>query len=187
MNPIPADLLEQGLDYATFRNAIGQNLETFDAVYADPTFDADDLAFLARLPPLTVVAIVEDWCPDVFHTLPTWARIVEALPGWRLAIFPRDRYPHLMASFLHRGEAKRIPTYAFYDQRLYLQAWWSGRGEQAERDLAEVLGGRAFKDLDPESLERAKAIFTEGYPNQYRRANLDEILSLLSAFFHVAR
>ena len=187
MNPIPSGLLDQGIAYHAFRKQIEKNLEAFDDVYANPTFDDDDLAFLARLPELTVVAIAEDWCPDVFHTLPTWARLVEALPGWRLAIFPRGRHPDLMATFLHRGEAQRIPTYAFYDRRRYLQAWWSGRGQQAERDLVEILDGRAFKDLDPESLERAKTVFTEGYPSRYRRANLDEILALLSAFFHVSR
>ena len=59
MNPIPAELLERGLEYASYRRRITKNLEAFDDVYASPTCDDHDRAFLGRLPPLTVVTIAE--------------------------------------------------------------------------------------------------------------------------------
>lgn len=186
MNPIDPETLRHGLDYGRYREGVKANGETFDEVYEAPASRPEDLAFLRRLPPLDLVALAEDWCPDVFHTLPTWARLVEELEGWRLLIFPRDEHPELMEAFLWQGTAKRIPVYAFYDKRGFLQTWWSGRGREAQEALDGILGGRAFDELDDATRQRAVELFERGYPERFRRANLEEILVQLGAFFHVA-
>lgn len=187
LNRLPEDLLEGGLSYLDYRSTVRSNDEVFDEVYRDPGYTQDDLSFLSRLPALTVVALAEDWCPDVFHTLPTWARVAEEVEGWDLKIFPRDDNPRLMEAFLWKGGAQRIPVYAFYDRNLQLQCWWSGRGREAQEALDELLAGRSFDELEEAEQARAKALFDEGYPARFRRANFEEILDLLSAFFHLER
>lgn len=185
MNPIDPDLLAQGLSYPRYRAAVARNGEVFDEVYAAPASTEADLAVLRRLPPLEIVAIAEDWCPDVFHTLPTWARVAEQLDGWSCRVFPRDQHSELMDAFLYQGSARRIPVYAFYDQRNYLQTWWSGRGRAAQDALDGVLKGRSFDALSAAEKRRAEELFEAGYPARYRRANFEEILTQLRAFFHL--
>lgn len=185
MNPIDEATLAQGLSYEDFRARATKNVEVLDEVFENPAYTADDVEFFRRLPPLTVVAIGEDWCPDVFHTLPTWARLTSELDGWRLAVFPRDQGPALIDWFLWRGSAKRIPVYAFYDARRYLQTWWSGRGAAAERAIQEWLAGRTYAELDDARRQEIGRLFSDAYRREFRRANFVEIMAQLGAFFHV--
>jgi hypothetical protein len=186
MNPLTDDLWNRGLTYEAYRQAVSRNQDGFDDAYAEPDLRPEDLEFLRRLPPLRLLAIGEDWCPDVFNTLPTWVHAVEALPGWELRVFPRDEHPELMANFLWREKAaQRIPVYAFYDAAGRLQVWWSGRGAAAERALEEMLGGRGYGDIPAEERAALSATFEERYRREFRRANFEEILALLRAFFHL--
>ncbi len=185
MNPIDQATLSYASSYQQFRARVTKNAEVFDEVYAQPAFDAADLELFRRLPPLTVVVIAEDWCPDVCHTLPTWVRLAEELGGWRCWIFQRDQDPPLIESFLHHGSAMRIPVYAFYDQRNYLQTWWSGRGAIAQHTVEEWLAGRAFAEMDDASREQIRRLFDQAYRRQLRRANFVEIKTQLAAFFHL--
>jgi hypothetical protein len=185
MNPLPTEIWNRALSYHDYRAGVSRNQEAFDEVYAGPSATEADLELLRRLPPLRVLALGEDWCPDVFFTLPTWARIAEALPGWELRVLARDAYPEVMEHFLWKDGAKRIPVYAFYDQAGRLQVWWSGRSAAAERTLTELLGGRRFADLDREEQKRMGTGFEASYRREHRRTNLDEMLALLKAFFHV--
>lgn len=187
MNPIPPEIWMQGLSYPQYRDRITQHQQIFDWVYANPAYEESDLDFLRELPTLKVLVIAEDWCTDVYHTLPTWARLVEELPQWSLKVFPRDVEPDLMAFFLGRNKARRIPVYAFYDQRDFLQVWWSGRSEPAQDALDEFLQGRKFAELDELGKAGARKVLGDGYRQQFRRANFDEILTLLEAFFHRSR
>jgi Thioredoxin len=185
MNPLPRDVWSRRLSYAAYLATASCNRDVFDEAYRHPGYQPADLAWLRQLPPLRVLAIGEDWCPDVYHTLPTWARLAEELPGWELGVFARDANPEVMDAFLWRGERRRIPVYAFYLGDL-LQVWWSGRGAAAERQLAAFLAGRSIGDLSPDERRRAQLLLHEGYRREYRRQNLEEILALLHAFFHVA-
>ncbi|MFQ5350713.1 MAG: thioredoxin family protein, partial [Thermoanaerobaculia bacterium] len=144
-----------------------------------------ELELLIRLPPLRIVAIGEDWCPDVYHTLPTWARVAEEVPGWELRVFARDARGELMDAFLWRNEARRIPVFAFYDSKGSLQVWWSGRGAAAQRFYEDLLAGRSFGDLDEDEIAELVKSFDEAYRSRFRRENFEEILTLLRAFFHL--
>ena len=171
--------------WTVYRARIEKNRDIFDEVYEEPAFTGDDLAVLRRLPPLLVVAIGEDWCPDVFHTLPTWVRVAEALEGWTCLIYPRDENPELMDSFLYESRAQRIPVYAFYDRNRSLQCWWSGRCRHAQEQIDAVAQGRSYAEMDDDSRRKTAAVLSAGYPARYRRENFEEILALLRAFFHV--
>lgn len=183
---IDEETLAQGMSYETYRSQITQNQDVFDEVYDNPAFDEADLDTLQRLPPLHVVAIGEDWCPDVFHTLPTWARLAENLPGWSCHIFPRDQHPQLMDNFLYRLKSKRIPVYAFFDQNRSLQVWWSGRSREAQEVVDGALRGRALDELSKDERLDLRKVFEDGYRGRFRRLNFEEILTLLRAFFHTA-
>lgn len=186
MNPLPEEIWNRGLPYALYRERITRNQQVFDEVYENPVHTAGDLEFLRGLPGLGVLAIGEEWCPDVYQTLPTWARLAEELPGWSLRVFPRDSHPDVMDHFLWLREARRIPVYAFYDRRGHLQTWWSGRGREAQEHVDGFLKGRAFADLGREEKSRMTELLDEGYRRTFRRANLLEILALLRAFFHAS-
>jgi hypothetical protein len=185
MNPLSPEVWNRGLPYASYRRTVRRNGKTFDEVFRDPAYTEEDLEFLGKLPPLKVLAIGEDWCPDVYHTLPTWVRAVEKLPGWELRIFPRDSSLDVMNCFLWMRQNQRIPVYAFYDEDDRLQTWWSGRSAQAQRSFDDKLAGRAFASLDPEERKRISEEIEEEYRRGFRRANFEEILRLLRAFFHV--
>jgi hypothetical protein len=185
MNPLSPDVWNRGLPYSSYRRTIRRNGKIFDEVHRAPDYSEEDLEFLRKLPPLKVLAIGEDWCPDVYHTLPTWVRIAEKLSGWDLRILARDSNLDVMSHFLWKRENQRIPVYAFYDADDRLQAWWSGRSALAQRVFDEALAGRAFASLDPEERKRISEEIEEGYRRDFRRANLAEILRLLGAFFHV--
>ncbi len=184
MNPLTSEVWESALSYGDFRQQLTHHGEIFDEVYANPAHTDRDLEWLRALPPLRVLAIGEDWCPDVYHTLPTWARLSEELPGWDLRVLGRDQYPELMAAFLWQGKAQRIPVYAFHDQRSFLQLWWSGRGRAAQKAIDDFLAGRSFADLEPDEKKVAGRLLDDGYRREFRRANLEEILTQLRAFHH---
>ena len=184
MNPLPAEVWSRGLSYAQFRESITRNQETFDEVYQSPVYTPEDLEFLRSLPALKILAIAEDWCSDVYHTLSNWARLANELPGWSMRIFPRDSEPEVMDHFLWRNEAQRIPVYAFYDQRNFLQVWWSGRSCAAQQEVDGFLKGRSFAHLDEEERSRARKFLDEGYQREFRRTNFREVLTLLGAFSH---
>ncbi len=183
-NALPREVWERRLSYPAYLATVSRNRGAFDEAYRRPACDEADVALLRRLPPLRVVAIAEDWCPDAFHTLPTWARLVESLPGWELGIYARDTVPDLMEGFVTPGRDRCIPVYAFYLGDA-LQVWWSGRGASAERALAEFLAGRSFGRLREEERRCCGRMLEEGYRREFRRQSLDEVLALLSAFFHL--
>jgi hypothetical protein len=180
------EIWNRGLSYADYRAGITRNQDNFDEVWSQPTQRPDDLEILRQLPPLRVLAIGEDWCPDVYHTLPTWARIAEELPGWDLRVFARDQNLDVMEPFRWKAErALRIPVYAFFDQAGWLQTWWSGRSGVAERRVKELLAGRTYAQLDPEEQKRFGKTFSDEYRTEFRRRNFEEILEQLRAFFHL--
>ena len=144
MNPLSLEVWDQGMPYEKYRRTVRRNGKVLDEIFRNPIHTAEDVDVLRPLPPLWIVAIGEDWCPDVYHTLPTWVRIAKELPGWELRIFPRDAHKELMRHFLWRKDNLRIPVYAFYDEALRLQTWWSGRSAPAEKSLQELNGGRPF-------------------------------------------
>jgi len=185
MNPLSNDVWESGLTYRQCRGRAARNGKVCDEAYAQPAYEPEDLEILRRLPPLRLLVIGEDWCPDVFHTLPTWARLAEQLPGWELRIFERDAHPALMTAFLWKGTAQRIPVYAFYDARGYLQTWWSGRGARAQQATDALLAGRPYADLPAEERKQIGEQVQEGYRQTFRRDNFLEMMALLRAFFHV--
>jgi thiol-disulfide isomerase/thioredoxin len=117
-----------GLTYREYMERIERNRAKFEYNCGETRLSDDDArAFreLAARPdgPAKVLALSEDWCPDVFRGLPVMARIAEAA-GMELRIFSRDQNLDIMDEFLKQGQHRSIPTFVFYtrDQR-YLAHW----------------------------------------------------------------
>lgn len=187
MQTLRAEVWDRGLGYEAYRRGVERNGEHFDQAYAEPAIEPGDLTLLEQLTPHRLLVLAADWCPDVFHTLPTWVRLVEKLPGWELRVFPLGEHPELMEPFERDGDARHVPVYAFYGPAGRLRVWWSGRCAAAERVVQEALGGRAYRDLDAEERAQVGRRVNGAYRSELRRRTLEEILTLLAAFYHLER
>src|SRR5438445_10326679 len=133
---------ESGMNYGDYLNHIQRNRERFEYNYTETLLsDADAAAFRLAAQreggPARVLALGEDWCPDVFRGLPVMARIAEAA-GMELKVFPRDDNLDIMGEFLNRGEAQSIPTFVFYTKDHRYIAHWIERPAKANAEIDEV-------------------------------------------------
>ena len=141
-----------GMTWEQYLEHVKRNGEKFEYNYAETVLTDDDAeAFrsLAARPdgPAKVLALGEDWCPDVFRGLPVMVRIAEAA-GMELRIFPRDDNLDIMNEFLNRGESQSIPTLVFYTRDHRYIAHWIERPAKANAELGEI--PKLFADLDRE-------------------------------------
>jgi len=141
-----------GLTWEQYREQIKRNREKFQYNYAETVLTDDDVEAFRSLVarpdgPAKVLALGEDWCPDVFRGLPVMVRIAEAA-GMELRIFPRDDNLDIMDEFLNRGESQSIPTFVFYTGDHRYIAHWIERPAKANAELAEI--PKLFEGLDRE-------------------------------------
>jgi len=149
---VTPDRFASGLTWEQYREHIKRNREKFENNYAETALRDEDVeAFrsLAVRPdgPAKVLALGEDWCPDVFRGLPVMVRIAEAA-GMELRIFPRDDNLDIMNEFLNRGESQSIPTFVFYTRDHRYIAHWIERPAKANAELGEI--PKLFEGLDTE-------------------------------------
>jgi Thioredoxin len=149
-----------------FNDKVQRNREKFQYNYDQTHVSPDDAAALkglAALPdgPARVLALGEDWCPDVFRGIPVMVRIVESA-GMELRVFPRDDNLDIMKEFLNHGEHQSIPTFVFYTKDHRYIAHWIERPAKANAEMGEVM--KRYEGLDrskPEDLEKLKQIANE--------------------------
>lgn len=131
-----------GLSYQDFLGQAKVNQDQFEANYKTAHVPAGDAAFfkkVAAMPagPAKVLALGEDWCPDVYRGLPVVAKIAEAA-GMELAVFPRDKHLDIMNEFLKEGKFQSIPVAVFYTKDLRYIAHWTERPALATAEMAQV-------------------------------------------------
>jgi hypothetical protein len=145
---------------------VQRNREKFQYNYDETTVSTDDAAALKALVeqpngPARVLALGEDWCPDVFRGLPVMARLAEA-SGMDLRIFPRDDNLDIMNEFLNHGESQSIPTFVFYTRDHDYIAHWIERPVKANAEMGEVM--KRYEGLDrtnPDDLAKLRQIANE--------------------------
>ncbi|WP_432825526.1 thioredoxin family protein [Dactylosporangium sp. CA-092794] len=87
---------------------------TFRENYAATELDDRDRVVLDRIDePIDVLAIVEDWCPDVAANLPILARIADETGKIRLHVLVRDDTTRDVADAYPFEGRSHIPTYVF--------------------------------------------------------------------------
>jgi hypothetical protein len=181
---VTAQRFAAGLTYREYMDSIQRNQAKFEYNYDQTRLADDDARALRELTsrpdgPARVLALAEDWCPDVFRGLPVMARIAEAA-GMELRIFRRDENLDIMNEFLNRGEHQSIPVFVFYtrDQRYLIH--WTERPALANEQMHlmnAIFQGRTAEEALPE-YER----FQQGEVwAAWRRETVREIRDLLAS------
>ena len=155
-----------GLTWPQYREKISRNQQKFDYNYEETKILSEDAAAFRELAqrengPAKVLALGEDWCPDVFRGLPVLVRIAEA-GGMELRIFPRDDNLDIMNEFLNHGESQSIPTIVFYTTDNRYIAHWIERPAKANAEMGEVM--KQYEGLDrnnPEDYQKLRRIADE--------------------------
>lgn len=185
---VTPDRFNSGLTYGEYIGRIQRNREKFDYNYRETELSDDDIAAFSRLATMPggcakVLALGEDWCPDVFRGLPVIARIAEA-SGMELRVFPRDDNLDIMTEFLNHGEHQSIPTLVFYTSNHRYIAHWIERPAKANAEMGEVM--KRYEGLDrskPEDVAKLRQIANEFQTGpiwaDWRRETVRELRALL--------
>jgi hypothetical protein len=149
---VTPERFNSGLSYQDYLTRVQRNREKFEYNYEQTVIGADDVEALKRLASKAggaakVLALGEDWCPDVFRGLPVIARITEAA-GMELRVFPRDDNLDIMGEFLNKGEHQSIPTVVFYTADHRYIAHWIERPAKTNAEIGQIQD--SFKGLDPQ-------------------------------------
>jgi hypothetical protein len=179
------DDFEKASPYQLFRNRAEKNQKVLDEVYAEPNLMHSDLQFLKQFAPLNILAIGEEWCPDVVHTVPRWARLAEELEGIDFRIVTKSDAPQLMQDHLGPGNKERIPVYIFLDCEGNRIMYWSGRSRVADRWILARRNRRGYNDIPQEEMKRFARDFRVMYRESFRRHNFEEIKDALAVAFAI--
>ena len=153
-----------GMTWQQYLEHIKRNRHRFEYNYSETDLSDEDVEAFRSLVarddgPARVLALGEDWCPDVFRGLPVMARIAEAA-GMDLRIFPRDDNPDIMKEFLNQGEHQSIPVFVFYTKDHRYIANWIERPAKANAELGEMQA--MFEGKEQEERRAAYREFQQG-------------------------
>ena len=171
-----------GMTWQQYLEHIKRNRDRFEYNYSETDLSDEDVEAFRSLAaaadgPAKVLALGEDWCPDVFRGLPVMARIAEAV-GMELQIYPRDDNLDIMNEFLKQGEHQSIPVFVFYTKDHRYIAHWIERPAKANAELGEAQA--KFAGLDQEERRAAYREFQEGSLwASWRQATVQELRELL--------
>jgi hypothetical protein len=193
--PISAARRQQAFaDAITFESFVStaQNFTAeFHENYASTRLDDNDLRLLRQIAePIDVIAIVEDWCPDVVANLPILARIASDTGKIRLHVLVRDDASRDVADAYPYEGRSHIPTYVFSDRegaelgviverttpirervQVYLNAFFAAHSELDQATFpagltdelkAELLDGALRLRRDLRDLERSSFVLAIG-------------------------
>ena len=158
---------EQGYTWEAYLDAIQVNQARFLRNYEETEIRPDDQEFFRSAKQrfggeLSVLAIAEDWCPDVYFNLPTMVRIAEAA-GYPLRIFPRDQNHDLMNRYLKDDQFMSIPVFVFFDRDWREVGHWIERSRRLDRIMREE-GTEAYR----KAIREDRAEFRQEVVNELR-------------------
>jgi hypothetical protein len=163
---VTPERFDSGLTYQDYLSRIQRNREKFEFNYEQTVISPEDGEAFRRQASAPggaarILALGEDWCPDVFRGLPVMARIAEA-GGIELRVFPRDDNLDIMNEFLNHGEHQSIPTFVFYTSDHRYVAHWIERPAKANAEMGEYM--KLYESLDrskPDDVARMREIANE--------------------------
>ncbi len=132
----------QGLSYEEYLSQIKVNKLRFQQYYDEFEPEEGEVERFRSLTrreagPTKVVAIGEDWCPDVYRGLPTMAKLADSA-GVEVRVFPRDSNVDVMNEFLKEGKYMSIPVFVFYTDELGYICHWIERPAKADRESEAI-------------------------------------------------
>lgn len=152
---VDAKRFAKGYTYKDYLTSIKANKEQFERNEKEFHLKDEDARFFAsqkqKLAGVQVVAIGEDWCPDVWRGLPIMARIAE-VAGLSMRVFPRDQNVDIINEHLSQGKFMSIPVFAFYDASFKSLGHWIERPKIAY-EFYDALN----KELEGKSEDEARA------------------------------
>ncbi len=156
-----------GMTWQQYVDQIKRNREKFAYNYEETVVSDGDVEAFRSLAakadgPAKVLALGEDWCPDVFRGLPVMVRIAEAA-GLELRIFPRDENLDIMNEFLKGGEHQSIPVFVFYSKDHGYIAHWTERPAKANAELSAATA-RLMLTISPPDVLRKPPAAARGAP-----------------------
>ncbi len=172
----------QGYTYEQYMAQVQNAKDQFEAHYGSFQLRPEDARFFQQLArqhgPIRVLAIGEDWCPDVHRGLPVIAHIAQAA-GFELRMFPRDKHLDLMDLYLNQGKFMSIPVFAFFDRDWSPLGQWIERPAVANRWMAETRAELAR--LPDEAAREERRRRRAGVEAEWRQETVREIRELLSS------
>ena len=188
---VTPERLAQGISYKEWMEQIDRNQDKFEQNYEGAQIDpADAEAIKAAMAkpggPVTMMAIGEPWCPDVFRGLPVAAKLAEAT-GLDLKIFFRDQNIDIMNEFLYKGEYQSIPVFVFYSKDHEYLGHWIERSKKAREEIKTLLNPLTSKLREPDLSEEDRAKYMAEYEafqhgpiwDSWRQTEFTEIRELL--------
>lgn len=182
-NVINAQRFNQGFTFEGYLESIGENRSRFTPHIDAFRLGGDDAQsfkdIVKKLGAVKIIAIGEDWCPDVHRGLPIVARIAEA-SGMELRFFPRDKNVDLINFFLKEGKYQSIPVFAFFDGDFKPLGHWIERPAEATKfqdEIRATLAQQKLSDDDTRKLMREK---TAPLTESWRQETVKELKQLLS-------
>lgn len=95
--------------------------------------------------PVHVLALAEDWCPDVVRHVPVLQRMADASPMVRVRYVFRKTSPDLLARFLTNG-TESVPKFGFFSHEFAFCGTW---GPMPEECCDAIRVGRARHEPKP--------------------------------------
>jgi hypothetical protein len=173
----------QGLTFEGYLSSIGENQARFVPHIAAFNLSRIDAQFfrdvVTRVNGMKVVAIGEDWCPDVHRGLPIIAKIAQD-SGMDLHFFPRDKNLDIMNLFLNQGKYQSIPVFAFFDSQLKYLCHWTERPAVATRFQDEIRAELAKQKLGEEETRKMMREKTAPLVDSWRQETVKELKELLA-------
>ncbi len=178
---------EAAMTTAQFVDQMQENQETFIANYQQTKIDEADLAFFRARGPLQILALVEDWCPDVLAALPVMAKLADALgeDTLKLRVLLRDQNLDIADAYLQDGAYRAIPVLIFFDAQM------RELGHFIERPAAVTnmlrMAGEEFLAAHPDySIDRDQRTDEQNaaygaYRREFRASHRHEINGMLLA------
>jgi len=180
---ITAQRYSQGFTYEDYLNQLSDTRQrftehevAFKLTSADTEFFKD---LVQRLGQIKVVAIVEDWCPDVHRGLPIMSAIAQA-SGMDMLVFPRDNNIDIMNLYLNQGKYMSIPVFAFFNQNLEPLCHWIERPQAATQYIEELAAELSEKELSEEEIRQERRNRSLLLADDWRQETVKELRDLLA-------
>jgi thiol-disulfide isomerase/thioredoxin len=180
---ITSQRFAQGLTYESYLQTLGETRQRFiehESAFRLSPGDADIFKVVVqRFGPIKVIAIGEDWCPDVHRGLPILEAIAQA-SGMDLRVFPRDKNLDIMNLYLKQGKFMSIPVFAFFDKDWNPLCHWIERPAAATRYMEELANRLSKENLGEEELRQERRKRSQSMADQWRQETVKELKELLT-------
>jgi hypothetical protein len=168
-----SDAIARSQTFAQYAATMPSNAEALDDTYHAVKFTEEERQAIASIgSPLTVLALVEEWCPDVIANLPIFARIEDLNPLVSLDVLYRPEHEAVATAYSSAVTGRsHIPTYVLLDVGRRELAVLIERPQAITRAVQEI-GLRMKAEL----AERFPGVVRDDLPQDFVRARTEESL-----------